>query len=175
MYNIQNEYKDHIFKLVKLHNSKDTKKSSCTLNTLNYYCFFIAKTNFYFHINGIEYKILKNSITLIKPCMRILISTNEKVSDNLYVLAFSSSFYNKYSEEARLQKLNFCLNFSSPLLILPYTVYLQEIGEIIIKKLLLLKNTKNRHLYHKLVHNSIQVLLLEVLGNFESNLKLRKN
>ena len=175
MYNIENEYKNHIFKHVKLQNSKYQKKSSGTLNTLHYYCFFIAKSDFYFHVKGIEYKILRNSITLIKPCTRILMSTNDKASANLYLLAFSSSFYDSYSKEDGLQKLHFYLNFLCPLLILPYTVYLQEMGEIIIKKLLLLKNTKNKHLYNQLLHNGIQALLLEVHGNFKSNLKFGKN
>lgn len=175
MYNIQNEHKGSIFHHIDLYNLEKHPKNSCTLNTLNYFCFFIPKSDLYLNIQGIEYRILRNTITLIKPSTRILVSNYNKVTGNLYLLAFSSSFYKRCLKGDLYKKMNFYINFSCPILILPNTVYLQQIGEIFIRKLLLLKNIENRKIYQQVLSNCIEALLIELIGNFPDCLTFNKN
>jgi len=172
MDNIENKYKDHIFHFTDLYTLKRHKKNNLTFRTLNYFCFFIPTSDLFLRIQGIEYKIVSNSMAFVKPYTQILILPSDEPSGRLYILAFSNSFYKKYSDEGLLQKLNYCLNFSCPIFILPFTAYLQE---IIIKKLLLFKNTKSTLLYQQLFHNSIQAFLLEVLSNLPDNSFFKEN
>lgn len=175
MYNIQNEHQDNIFHVIDLKSLKSDQKKNWSLNTLDYFCFFFSTSDLHFRVQGIEYKILKNSIAFIKPSTQISMLTSSNFSGTLYLLAFSNSFCMSYSDKSLLDKLNHFLNFSLPILILPSTLYLQEISKIIIKKLILLNNSKNTQLYQQIFHNCVELYIIEVIRALSDNSKIKKS
>lgn len=163
MYQVTKELSINGFSINPLSKIIERNKGNRSLNTTDYFCIYIALTDVEFIIEGKKYEIKRGRLVYVAPSKDITFCTQPKVEDAVYVVAFSSSFYEKATNDSFLLNSDLFFNDNSEVTITQASIPIEEVQKLIINRLALYKTKESEGLYISVAHNCVEALLLDGL------------
>lgn len=167
MYKITEELKTNGFSKGMLNFFIERNNGRRSFNTLDYFCIYIALEDAVFTIKEIAYDIKKGSITYVGPGLDITYCKICALPDTIYLITFSSTFYERSANDSMLLNSELFFDASKNLVSLASSISIEDLQTIIIDRIEKYSKKQNNGLYISVGHNCIETLLLEGLSNSE--------
>lgn len=120
-----------------------------------------------FTIKGIDYQIKKESLTFIGPYIDVTYSIECETPESIYLLAFSSSFYERSANDSILLNSDLFFDPSKHLVNVKASVSTEDLLKLIIERLEKYRNKRNNGLYISVAHNCVEALLIDGLSKVD--------
>jgi len=167
MYELSQQLRTDGFSINTLEEIIQRNKGVRAFNTLQYYCIYIVFSEVVLAVEGNDYHIKGPNLVFIGPSNDIVYKQNREEATT-YVIAFSSTFYEKSSKDTLFLNSSLFYNFQSDITITPTIVSQHDIKKFAIERLALYQNHE-RGLYISIAHNTIEALILDGLLNVSSS------
>lgn len=167
MYILSEQLKRNGFNIDFLHDVIERNNFLLQFNTLEYYCIYLILKDLDVKIEG-EFKSIKaGNVIFLGPQRNIefLSCTDNK---NIYVIAFTSAFYERSKKDSVFLNSKVFYNHFSNYVTAPYFGSDEYIRTMLIGRLTHF-NEKNKSLAIYAAHNAIESLILDALMYLESN------
>jgi len=127
-------------------------------NTLEYFCIFLVGEDLDLKVGNVDFLIKGGNAVFVGPQKNV--EFGEAQGKEIYVIAFSSGFYDKSSKDSIFLNSQVFFNCNSEVFIAPYFGN-NEYNNIILIERLLKFQTKDESLYISAAHNAIEGLILD--------------
>lgn len=172
-YKITDELNINGFSVNPLHLLIQRNNGNRAFNTLEFFCIYIAMESTELTVEGKRYELPAGSMGFVSPAKNIVFGMECENEYSVYVLAFSSSFYEKSAKDSLL--LNSELFFNTEgVFIAPAIGSVKDIEKLIINRLKLYKEKENEGLYIAVAHNCVEIFILDGLLTIDKQLKEQK-
>lgn len=157
MYIVTDELKIIGFSVSTLQKLVQKNSGIRKFNTLDYFCIYIVMEDLTMEVEDIPYQIKPHHIIFIGPEKKVFFK--ESIGDQIYVISFSSSFYERSSKDSLFLNSHLFFNYSSDIFVAPFNNPEE-------KKVLFIKRMKHfqlvdESLYISAAHNAIESLILD--------------
>lgn len=134
-------------------------------NTQEYFCILLTAQDLDLIISGRAYKIIGGNAVFIGPQKDVEIEN--AFGKEIYVIAFSSGFYDKSAKDSLFLNSQVFFNSQSEIFISPYFGN-NEYNQIVLVERLLKFQNKDESLYISAAHNAIEGLILDAYLHVEN-------
>lgn len=173
MYKITEELKTNGFSIDTVESIVERNQGNLFYPTMEYFCIYIVFTNYKMTINNVLYTFDGPNLIFVGPGKEIVYGENYKDS-NVFLVAFTSSFYERSTNDSMFLNSELFFNGHSEIFIAPTIVNESDIKKFIIERLVLYFN-REKGLYISIAHNSVEALILDgILALEEKSLDVTK-
>lgn len=158
MYKITNQLENIGFSINLVSDIIKRNNYNKRFNTLDYYNIYLMFEDFKISVSGKIYEVKGGNAVFIGPQKDVeFYDAHQK---EIYVIAFSSDFYDRSSKDSLFLNSQVFYNFHSEVFIAPYFGDTDYNKIVLIERLSKFKN-KNESLYISAAHNTIEALILD--------------
>jgi len=169
MYKITEELNTDGFSINPAHLLIERNQGKKDFNTLDYYIIHIIIQDAEITVDNSKYNLPKGNLVFIGPGKNIVLGSGYERENGVYVIVFSSSFYERSVQDGLLLNSELFFNCSSGIVVSPASIPTYEIQKLIINRLALYKAKNNRGFYIAAAHNCVEAILLDGLLYIEEN------
>ena len=160
MYDVSNQLKKTGFSVNHLKQIIERNNGNTYMNTQEYFCILIAIDSFEINVQGRDFIVEKESMLFAGPHKEVSVKNVE--NKDVYVIAFSSAFYEQSSMDSLLLNSTLFFNFESDVFIAPLITDREIVEKFIIERLLKFYE-KGETLYISAAHNTVKAFILDAL------------
>src|SRR5690554_3598364 len=131
-------------------------------NTLDYFVIHIIMEDAELTVDNSKYNLPKGNLVFLGPGKNIVLGSGYERENGVYVIAFSSSFFEKSANDSLLLHSELFFN-NSGVFIVPAIGSTEDIKKLIIGRIDLYETKGNLGLYITVAHNCVEILLLDGL------------
>jgi AraC family transcriptional activator of pobA len=135
-------------------------------NTREFFCILLTAQDLNLIVSGRAYEISSGNAVFIGPQKDVEI--DNAFGKEIYVIAFSSGFYDKSSKDSLFLNSQVFFNSQSEIFIAPYFGN-NEYNQIVLVERLLKFQNKDESLYISAAHNAIEGLILDAYLHVENH------
>lgn len=157
MYVISEQLKNLGFSINKLNNIIQRNNNDRSFNTLDYFCIYIIMEDIVLEIENIPYAIKAGHIAFLGPQKQIVFGKTK--GEEVYVIAFSASFYERSTKDSMFLNSRLFFNYDSDLFVSPF-INIEEMKVVFMGRMQNFQN-KDESLYASAAHNAIERLILD--------------
>ncbi|MDQ1095939.1 AraC family transcriptional activator of pobA [Chryseobacterium sp. SORGH_AS909] len=157
MYIITDQLRSLGFSVNKLNNLISRNNHIRTFNTLDYFCIYIIMEDIRLEVENMHYSIKSGHIAFIGPHKQV--TFGEALGEEIYIIVFSSSFYERSSKDSLFLNSQLFFNYNSEIFIAPFT-NLEEKRAVFMERMESFQ-LKDESLYISAAHNAIERLILD--------------
>lgn len=170
MYKVTTDLNINGFSVLPLSKVIERNNGSKVLNTFDYFCIYLVFRDTEFIIEGKKYQTKRGNLLFVGPSNSIIFCDECQKEDAVYVLSFTSSFYERSTNDTFLLNSELFFNENSEIIITKASMLIDEIYNIIINRLILYKEKNNTGLYISVAHNCVEALLLDGLFSIDKKI-----
>ncbi|NIF06484.1 helix-turn-helix domain-containing protein [Chryseobacterium sp. Tr-659] len=157
MYKITDQLKNIGFSINRLDYIISRNNNRRELNTLEYFCIYIILEDIHLTVESVLYPLKRGNIAFVGPQKNIVFGENKKA--DVYVIAFSSSFYERSNKDSLFINSQLFYNYDSHIFIAPL-INIEQMRVIFMERMENFRN-KDESLYISAAHNAIERLMLD--------------
>lgn len=158
MYQITNELSKLGFSINLVSEIIKRNNYNKKFNTLEYFCIFLVAENLDLKVGNVDYQIKGGNAVFVGPQKNV--EFGEAHNKEIYVIAFSSCFYDRSAKDSIFLNSGVFFNCNSEIFVAPYFGN-NEYNKIILVERLMKFWTKDESLYISAAHNAIEGLILD--------------
>ncbi|MBW7674312.1 helix-turn-helix domain-containing protein [Chryseobacterium chendengshani] len=166
MYTITNQLEKIGFSITLVSDIIKRNNYSNKFNTSNFYNIYLVSEDLELTVGQINYNIKGGNAVFIGPQKDV--EFGDAYRKEIYVIAFSSDFYDRSSKDSLFLNSQVFYNFQSEIFIAPYFGNTDYNKIILVERLSKFKD-KDESLYISAVHNAIEALILDAYLHVEEH------
>lgn len=164
MYKVTDGLKVDGFSIHSAHILIERNKGSRTFKCLDYFLIHIILEDTELVVENKTYPLSRGNLVYMSPHKNITFGKEYENIGSVYVIAFSSSFYERSLNDGLLLNSQLFFSCKSDIHITSASIPINEVQKLIIDRLFLYKeNNNNNGFYIAVAHNCIEALLLDGL------------
>ncbi|MBK1897352.1 helix-turn-helix domain-containing protein [Chryseobacterium paridis] len=157
MYTITEQLKDNGFSINRLDYIMKRNNNRRELNTLEYFCIYIILEDIKLTVEDVPYDITAGNIAFVGPQKKIVFGKTKR--SDIFVIAFSSSFYERSTKDSLFINSQLFFNYDSDVFVAPFT-NIEQMRVIFMERMESFQ-LKDKSLYISAAHNAIERLILD--------------
>jgi AraC-like DNA-binding protein len=157
MYVITDHLKNLGFSINTLNNIIQRNNNKRSFNTLEYFCIYIIIEDITLEIENIPHSIKGGHIAFVGPQKQIVFGETKR--GEIYVITFSSSFYERSAKDSMFINSQLFFNYDSDVFIAPFE-NIKEMNVVFMGRMHNFQH-KDESLYVSAAHNAIERLILD--------------
>jgi AraC-like DNA-binding protein len=157
MYVITDQLKNLGFSINTLNNVIQRNNNKRSFNTLDYFCIYIMIEDITLEIENIPYFIKGGHIAFLGPQKQIVFGETKR--GEVYLITFSSSFYERSAKDSMFLNSRLFFNYDSDVFIAPFE-NIKEMNIVFMGRMHSFQH-KDESLYISAAHNAIERLILD--------------
>lgn len=165
MYQITNQLQKIGFSISMISSIIKRNNYQKQFNTKEYFCILLTAQDLELTVSGRSYNIIGGNAVFIGPQKDVEIEN--AFGKEIYVIAFSSGFYDKSSKDSLFLNSQVFFNSYSEIFIAPYFGNNKYNQIVLVERLLKFQN-KDESLYISAAHNAIEGLILDAYLHVEN-------
>lgn len=165
MYQITNQLQKIGFSISMISSIIKRNNYQKQFNTKEYFCILLTAQDLKLTVSGRSYNIIGGNAVFIGPQKDVEIEN--AFGKEIYVIAFSSGFYDKSSKDSLFLNSQVFFNSYSEIFVAPYFGNNKYNQIVLVERLLKFQN-KDESLYISAAHNAIEGLILDAYLHVEN-------
>ncbi|MET3036070.1 AraC family transcriptional regulator [Chryseobacterium sp. NRRL B-14859] len=157
MYKITDQLKNIGFSINRLDYIINRNNNKRELSTLEYFCIYIILEDIQLTVENVTYPIKSGNIAFVGPQKKIAFGPAR--GTEVFVVAFSSSFYERSTKDSLFINSQLFYNYDSDVFIAPF-INKEQMRVIFMERMESFR-TKDESLYVSAAHNAIEKLILD--------------
>lgn len=167
MYKITPELSSNGFSILALDEAIKRNHGNRQFNTIDYFAIYLVMNNIQMLINNKKYDLEAGSFVFLPPFTDVTYCTECEKEGQVYVFTFNAAFYEQSTTDSKLLNSELFFNNNHEVHITSSIASVEEVKKAFIDRLTMFKEKKNASLYVALVHNCIEILILNGLYYIE--------
>ncbi|UOU97353.1 helix-turn-helix domain-containing protein [Chryseobacterium daecheongense] len=164
MYTITDQLKDMGFSINPLDYIIKRNNNHRQFNTSDYFCIFIVLQDLDLHVENVFHSIKAGNIVFIGPQKNIVFGKSK--GPEIYIIAFSSCFYERSTKDSLFLNSQLFFNYSSDIFVAPFLNKVEM--KVIFMERMKSFQEKDESLYVAAAHNAIERLMLDAFLHIPS-------
>ncbi|RKT02045.1 helix-turn-helix domain-containing protein [Chryseobacterium defluvii] len=157
MYTITDQLKDIGFSINPLDYIIKRNNGNRQFNTSNYFCILIVLQDLDVLVENVFHTIKAGNIVFIGPHKNIIFG--ERKGPEIYIIAFSSCFYERSTKDSLFLNSQLFFNYNSDIFVAPFLN--KDEKKVVLMERMENYQLKDKNLYVAAAHNAIERLMLD--------------
>ncbi|MFB9055172.1 helix-turn-helix domain-containing protein [Mariniflexile ostreae] len=167
MYKITPELKANGFSIHALDEIIKRNHGNRQFNTMGYFVIYLVMNRTQMLINNKKYDLEAGNFVFLAPFTDVTYCADCENEGQVYVFVFNAAFYEQSAADSQLLNSELFFNTQDDVYITSSVASVEEVKKIFIDRLAMFKEKKHTGLYVALVHNCIEILILNGLYYIE--------